>query len=135
MGREIVQTTYSSYTTDSSTLSISEITKQNSAREIPIMNIRQKLLEKHERLGIIRNNPDNYFASLSEEDTKSRLAELGESYDSKMTIEEVQQKLKTICRTRHFKLWHDHSEIAGHSHILVLLSAVYDPALIFLFHK
>ena len=38
-----------------------------------------------------------------------------------MTIEEVQQKLKTICRTRHFKLWHDHSEIAGHSHILVLL--------------
>jgi len=128
IGREIVQTTYSSYTTDSSTLSISEITKQNSAREIPIMHIRQKLLEKHERLGIIRNNPDNYFVNLSEEDTKSRLAELGESYDSKMTIEEVQQKLKTICRTRHFKLWHDHSEIAGHSHILVLLSAVYDPA-------
>jgi len=90
------------------------------------MHIRQKLLEKHERLGIIRNNPDNYFANLSEEDTKSRLAELGESYDPKMTIEEVQPKLKTICRTRQFKLWHDYSEIAGHSHILVLLSAVYD---------
>jgi len=131
IGREIVQTTYSSYTTDPSTLSISETTKRISAREIPIKHIRQKLLNKHEKLGIVRNNPDDYFASLFEEDTKSRLTELGESYDSKMTIQEVQQKLKTICRTRHFKLWHDHSEIAGHSHILILVSAVYDPAFYF----
>jgi len=41
IGREIVQTTYSSYTTDPSTLSISETTKQISAREIPIKHIRQ----------------------------------------------------------------------------------------------
>ena len=27
------------------------------------------------------------------------------------------------------KVWHDHSEIGGHSHILVLVAAVYDPAL------
>jgi len=65
IGREIVQTTYSSYTTDPSALSISETTKQISAREIPIKHIRQKLLRKHEKLGIIRNNPDDYFASLS----------------------------------------------------------------------
>ena len=25
-------------------------------------------------------------------------------------------------------MWHDHSEISGHSHFLVLVSAVYDPA-------
>ena len=130
IGRGVVQTSYSSYAIDPSTLSISETTKQTSAREIPIIHIRQKLLEKHEKLGIIRNNPDNYFASLSEEDTKSRLTELGE-YDSQMTIQEAQHKLKSICRTRHFKVWHDHSEIAGHSHLLVLVSAVYDPAFYF----
>jgi len=39
--REIVQTTYSSYTTDPSTLSISETTKQISAREILIKHIGQ----------------------------------------------------------------------------------------------
>ena len=30
--------------------------------------------------------------------------------------------------TRHFKIWHDHSSIAGHSHLLVMIAAIYDPA-------
>lgn len=35
----------------------------------------------------------------------------------------------TITRTRHLKIWHDHSDISGHSHLLVLVASVYDPAL------
>ena len=40
----------------------------------------------------------------------------------------LRQKIKTITQTRHLKVWHDHSEIAGHGHLLVVNSAIYDPA-------
>lgn len=44
---------------------------------------------------------------------------------------ELKERLKKITHTRHLKVWHDHSEIEGHSHLLVLVAAVYDPALFF----
>lgn len=47
---------------------------------------------------------------------------------SNLTADELRQKLKEVNRKRLLKLWHDHSEIAGHSHLLVLVAAVYDPA-------
>ena len=37
-------------------------------------------------------------------------------------------QLKTMCRTRHIKMWHDHSTIAAHGYLLVLVSVLYDPA-------
>lgn len=33
-----------------------------------------------------------------------------------------------MCRTRHIKMWHDHSTIAAHGYLLVLVSVIYDPA-------
>ena len=36
--------------------------------------------------------------------------------------------LKKVCRTRHIKIWHDHSQIAAHGYLLVLASVLYDPA-------
>ena len=45
-----------------------------------------------------------------------------------LTADELRKKLKKVNCTRLLKLWHDHSEIAGHSHLLVLVAAVYDPA-------
>ena len=42
--------------------------------------------------------------------------------------EELREKLKSVSRTRLLKVWHDHSEIAGHSHLLVLVATVYDHA-------
>ena len=35
---------------------------------------------------------------------------------------------KKVCRTRHIKIWHDHSQIAAHGYLLVLASVLYDPA-------
>lgn len=45
------------------------------------------------------------------------------------TTEESKLRLKEVSQTRHIKVWHDHSEIAGHGHFLVLVSAIYDTAL------
>ena len=37
-------------------------------------------------------------------------------------------RLKKASCTRYLKVWHDHSEIAEHGHLLVLVAALYDPA-------
>ena len=86
------------------------------------------MLEKHEQLGLIRQPPDEFYATLSPEQIKKSLSDLHERVESNLSADELREKLKKINRTRLLKLWHDHSEVAGHSHILVLVAAVYDPA-------
>jgi len=85
-----------------------------------MLHIRKRLLEKHEQMGLIRDYPDSHFTQLTEEEIKTTLQQLNESYDPTCTIEELQQKSITISR-RHFKVWHDHSDVSGHSHFLVLI--------------
>lgn len=46
----------------------------------------------------------------------------------KQSLLSLQQKLKDAYRTRYIKVWHDHSSISAHGHILVLISVMYDPA-------
>lgn len=48
--------------------------------------------------------------------------------DYDLSQEDLRQKLKNLSQQRLLKMWHDYSEIGGHSHILVLVAAVYDPA-------
>ena len=80
-----------------------------SARRIRLRHIREKLLRKHEEMGIMRDNSDEFFANMTHDEVVSRLKELyipfNESHDS-------QQRLKDAFRTRHLKVWHDHSSIA-----------------------
>lgn len=127
--REVVQTTYPKYATHQGKLKqeIVEIT----ARKIPLLDIREKLLKRHEQLGIMRSDPDDYFATLPEEAVKARLTELHETIDPNLGVEDLRQQLKIVSRHRFIKVGHDHSEIAGHSHLLVLVAAVYDPAFYF----
>ena len=131
LGNEIVPTSYTTFRMDTETNSITEVTKDIHAREIPIWDIRKKLLTKHEQLGITRDYPDIYFKSLTREECCAKLQELSETIDPTLTDEQLQQKLQEMSRTRQFKLWHDHSDIAGHSHFLTLVSTVYDPAFYF----
>lgn len=131
LGREIVPTSYTTFNVDHQTNSITETNNKVCAREIPIVDIRKRLLHKHEQLGIIRNYPDTYFASLTREECCTKLWELNENTTQTMTDQELQLKLQAISRTRNFKLWHDHSDIAGHSHFLTMVSPVYDPGFYF----
>ena len=48
-----------------------------------------------------------------------------------MSVEDLREKLKILSHHRLVKAWHDHSEIAGHPHLLVLVAAVYDPVFYF----
>ena len=61
IGAEIVPTTYPRYTAQG------EITQESNVvtgRKIPLTKIRQKLLEKHEDLGLIRLHSDEYYSTV-----------------------------------------------------------------------
>ena len=42
------------------------------------------------------------------------------------TSDDLLSKLKHASRTRYLKIWHDHSSIANHGYLLVLVSFIYD---------
>ncbi len=127
-GREVVETTCSKYKVNADDHSSTEITTTLCAHKIELLDIRKKMLSNYEEMGIVRNWPDDYFDSLSEEMVKRRLKELGEVIDPDMTPSDTLNRLKEMSRQRFLKVWHDHSTIAGHSHLLVLVSGIYDPA-------
>jgi len=71
------------------------------------------MLEEHLRLGIVRNSSDVYFDQLSLAEITRKLKNLNINDGNK-------DILKKVSRTRYIKIWHDHSEIAGHGYLLVL---------------
>ena len=79
-----------------------------------------------EHLGIVRDSSDTYFNNLSTEDRDNLMVKLGVHTTS--STEDRKEWLKQICRTRHIKMWHDHSTIAAHGYLQVLVSVIYDPA-------
>lgn len=54
LGEEIVETYYTRFTVDKSTKSVRESTASVHARKIGLMDIRKKLLDKHEKMGLLR---------------------------------------------------------------------------------
>ena len=124
-----VKSTYTQYSLDPVNLTIVEKDNDVCARKIPFIQIREKLLQRHEELGLLRIHPDEYFDNLQEAEIQARLQELVEDHiPEDTTTEALREKLKFLNRQRCFKVWHDHSTIGGHSHFMVLISAIYDPA-------
>ena len=128
IGEEAVKSTYTQYTLDPVNLTVVEKNKDVFARKIPFLCIREKLLRQHEELGLIRIHPDVYFENLQTTEIQARLQELGEPYTPDEATETLRAKLKSLNRQRFFKVWHDHSTIGGHSHLMILISPIYDPA-------
>ena len=99
IGDEVVPSSYSYYSVNSETQMVCTNTVKKSARKIPLQHIREKLLEKHEKLGIIRNDSDEYFANLTQEEIIC-LDELNIPHKDSC---DLSQQLKEACRTRHLK--------------------------------
>ena len=94
-------------------------------RKHSLMQVRKKMLEKHE--SFMRNRTDEKYASLSNADLVKTLKSYRE-YHTDETKKDMQNRLKSIERTRHLKLWHDQSTIANHSYLVFMVSCVYDSA-------
>ena len=127
-GSEVVPSTVHSFSLDKTTNTISEMATSVTARKIPLLEIRKKLLQQHEGMGLIRRYAD---FDLPREELMDKLVRLGEQLDPLLKYSDMQDLYKQKSLTRHFKIWHDHSTVDGHGHFLVLVSAVYDPAFYF----
>ena len=102
-GIPVVPTIVPSFSYNSAENEVSETTSTVSAK-ISLFEVRKKLLEKHESLGLIRN--------------------LSSSPEQNENLEP--NSIQGVQRTRYLKIWHDHSSVAGHGHFLVLVSVIYD---------
>ena len=72
MGEDIVERELNRYKVDSASNTIQHETFTTYTRHIKLLDIRQKMLEDHERLGLIRDNSDAYFSQLSDNDIEQR---------------------------------------------------------------
>ena len=79
----------------------------------------------------MRLNSDNDYSKLSREDTVKKLCRINkfDVTDIHKNTDILKNKLKKFERTRNLMFWHDGSTISNHSHILVMVSCLYDPAI------
>ena len=124
----VVNTSHSRYSVDKETNSVVIDEVEVSARKISLTQLREKLLKKHEALGIVRDLSDEYFEALSTSEVIARLQQLTVPYKIGESSTALRQRLKELSCKRHIKVWHDHSSISSHGHLLVLVSTIYDPA-------
>eukprot|EP00731_Ephydatia_muelleri_P013993 Em0007g1303a len=103
VGEKVVETKYTTYKVDATdTSKVLEASSCVFAHKIRLLDIRQKLLKKHEDLGLLRNKPDEYYDTLSTTELKLMLEALGENTEG-MLDTELSMHLKTISRQRYLK--------------------------------
>ena len=70
----MVKTHYTKHVENASTTTISEVITHSQHK----IDIRRKLLEMHEKLSLLGNQPDDNFEKLSDAEVKTQLEKLGE---------------------------------------------------------
>ncbi len=95
-------------------------------RKIPLLEVRKRLLQKHESL--MHLHSDQEIANLQ----KSELLDIYRCHNIKLPTdlseESLRANLKQCERTRTVGIWHDHSSILGRGYILLTAKILYDPA-------
>ena len=94
-------------------------------RKIPLDEIRKYTLERQKEF--VHQNPDSHYQNMTRLDAVQRLTDLNE-FDDSEGLTTMKEKLKSLERTRHLMIWHDHSTVANHGHLLFMVSVIYDPA-------
>ncbi len=105
-----------------------EVVKASSVvqgRRMPLVDIRQKLLNKHEPYMCILS--DDAIASKSMPELKMILQCVHESTEG-MDEDQLRQRVKQLQRSRTISFWHDHSSILGQGYILMTMHVVNDLA-------
>ena len=96
-------------------------------RKIPLGDIRNKLLKKHQDLGLIRASTEQSYEQLQPEQLQKQLMDVGE-FVFGMSVQEMRDRIKQLHRQRHLLLWHDASTLLNHGYMLFTITAIYDPA-------
>lgn len=94
-------------------------------RKIPLTELRRKLICKQEKF--MRLLSDEEIAAMTPDELKSYACTSGVA-NSTDSLDNLKSKLKSLQRTRHLALWHDHSTILGAGYILMTVHVLYDSA-------
>lgn len=90
-------------------------------RMIPILNILEAMQIHHRDYE--RTTPTD---TLTQDDLRKIFLQLAEEMPD--SEEKAKEKLQKMEKTRHLKIWHDHSEILNHSYFTVMISTLYGKA-------
>ena len=104
-----------------------------SGRKYPLYEIRERTWKEHEAQGLIRDHSQAHLEQLSKDDLIARLMAIGETIHSACDChkDELIFLLKTYMTRRHFIVWQDHSTLANHGHLLLMIRIAYDQALFY----
>ena len=95
------------------------------ALKCPLLHIREQKPKDREKY--IRNTSDEQFDNMSFQDVEQKLKHLNEFKEGESQSTMV-DRLKKMEQSRHMKIWHDLSTVANHSHLVFLVSFLYDAA-------
>ena len=82
---------------------------QSLSKKVPSQT---SLRRKREKTDLLRLRSDEEYANMNTQQLKARLKSLHEQTTA-MTHDELCKQPKTRERSRHWLIWHDHSNIAG----------------------
>lgn len=97
-------------------------------RRISLTEIRKTMLKEHQQY--MRLTSDDEYQHMSQAKLIEDLKYFHE-YNGEQDKDTLLARLKGIQRTRHLTMWHDGSTISNHSHLLIMFSVVYDPAVFY----
>ena len=96
-------------------------------RKIALYDIRQKMFG--EQRSYMRLHTDDEIASFDEKDLLNLLKarkDFSLEHSKSLTREELANQLKKYELTRYLLFWHDGSSVSNHSHIMMMVSCMYD---------
>ena len=97
-------------------------------RKFPLVEVRQSLLDASEQF--MRLHSDSDIHSMSRDDVLGIL-QLGARYSMQQsadaTVEDLKAQLTRFERNRSIWMWHDHSSLASHGILAVMVGVLYDP--------
>ena len=98
-------------------------------RRVPFHFIRESLLKRHQHF--MRLRQDEEYLQMSRIDIISDLKRIDEYEDFHANSDTplLLNRLKQFERKRHLSVWHDTAPISNHSHLLITVNVVYDPAI------
>ena len=96
-------------------------------RKYPLIQIRENLLKEHEKF--MRDTSSEQLENMNKDEIIKELQKINELTDTTMTEGDLRDKLKHFMTRRHLLIWQDHSTLANHGHLLLMIRIMYDPAI------
>ena len=127
----------------------SEVTEQLKLKVVPgIYKMGEEIVpQKFKRVEIVNGKPviseivvsgrhifsDADYSSMTRGKLINELQRINEYKDNHFNLDtELKRTLKSLQRPRNLMLWHDISTVSDHSHLLMLVTCLYDTTLFFM---